>query len=156
MHDPVIRICLREEDFRMAYSGIFRLVFTITLVLMEGFFLLLWGFNPVVTFVVIPGVLAILCGIASLVVCWGFHFVVGPDGVDYCTITQSHHLNWEGLKSSRQVGFLGLHWLVVTSCKTGREFWLPLFVGQYRLLRDLLLTFGDPRLNWEDQLPQVS
>jgi len=151
--DGVVRICLREEDFRMAFGDMFRLLFTLTLLITEVFFYSVVGFQPTVLFLMVPTVLVVLCGSASLLIRAAFHFAVGPEGLDCFSVSSSEHMDWSGVASIRRVSFLGLDWLVLRGQGQARTIWLPLFVGRYSVLRDLLVTFGDPRCRWDEQLP---
>lgn len=153
--DGVVRICLRHEDFRMAFAGVFQLLLLLTLSITEVYFVLA-GQPLFILLVVVPVVLSLLSLFASLAICWSFHFEVGPQGLDCFTLIGTEHVNWSDVKASRLVGFFGLEWLVIQTHDKRRALWLPLFVGRYALLRDLLITFSDPRCRWEDQLPKAA
>ncbi|MCA8992714.1 MAG: hypothetical protein KDA88_12065 [Planctomycetaceae bacterium] len=153
MNEGIIRICLRREDFRMSFTDVFPIVFTLTLVPLELFFF----FTGAPLFIlagVIPVLLTVLSTLAGALICWAFHFEVGPNGLEWVTLLRTDHIPWTNVNTSRRVGFLGLDWLVIETSDSHSKLWLPLFVRRYHLLRDLLVTFGDPRWNWDQQLPQ--
>lgn len=154
MIDSVMRICLRREDFRMEFGGVFQLIFGLTLVLTEAFFWL--NGSPVyVMLTVLPLLLAVLSAIVSGLICLAFHFEVGPRGLDAYTLLNAEHIAWSDVRASRRVSFLGLDWLVIRTQDNRRPLWLPLFVNRYALLRELLITFSDPRCHWDETLPKV-
>ena len=152
--EGVVRICLRHEDFRMSFAGVFQLLLILTLSISEVYFVLI-GQPLFVLLVTVPAILGLLTLVASIAICWSFHFEVGPQGLDCFTLVSSEHINWSDVKTSRLIGFLGLEWLVIQTSSQKRALWLPLFVGRYALLRDLLVTFSDPRCRWEEKLPKA-
>lgn len=140
--EDVIHISVRRENFRVTFLHPFLVVFCSALLVCECFFLLIGHSGSQVAFVIIPGIVLLLCVAAVVILQMRFQVGMGPEGIRcydfWCRPLQT---DWEQIRDVRVVRTAGLEYLQVLLMGNSRSIWIPLFVYRSRLLKSLMLTY---------------
>ena len=81
LHEDCVHISFRKEDFRVSFLAPFLVVFVSALIVCEVFFILTGNNSSQVLFLLVPGIVLVLCSAAILIIQGRYKFDLGPDGI---------------------------------------------------------------------------
>lgn len=142
LSDDVIHISFRREDFHISFGHPFLLVFAATLLLSEVLFVSIGNDSQQILFLVLPGLVTILCATAIALLKIRCIIQVSRDGIAcYDVWSRPQRISWDVVQHVERVQSVGFSYLKVSARGSGKAFWVPMFVSRERQMEELLTLY---------------
>lgn len=156
LHEDCVHISFRKEDFRVSFLAPFLVVFVSALLVCELFFIVTGNNSFQVLFLLVPGIVLVLCSSAILIIQGRYKFDIGPDGIScYNFWCRPIETSWDSIEDWRVVRTAGLSYLQVSVRNTKETIWIPLFVKRELTLRKMLATYTHNSRELYQKLNQI-
>ena len=143
MSETVGRRTFRRETLRIRFRDFFAILFAASVCLGNG---LVWyatdAASAVIYVAVVPAAVAVLAGVAVLVLRRQFTVGLSPQGIRCCDFWGRYHLaGWDTIRAADVWHLLGLPYLRIESRAVARPLWMSLSLEDERLLPELLASY---------------